>query len=74
MRARAQVKTSRPRPKPKPNRLSAKDLNTLYVNVMRCKRSGSIDNLSAQEIVLSILPLVLDELYQLRGLKKPEVP
>ena len=68
---RAKVKTSRP-PPAKPSKLPVKDLNLLYINVMKCKRKGSIDPHSAREIVLNILPMVLDELYQLRGQSKPK--
>ena len=51
--------------------LPEKDLITLYQSVMRSKASGQLDANSSKELVFTIMPMLLRELFHLRGLKEP---
>lgn len=70
-RAQAQIRTTRPKKKPlKP--LPRKDLIALHRHIMSSKRRRELDMSSAQELVFNIMPLLLKEIFHLRGLEEPE--
>jgi hypothetical protein len=66
VRARAQARTRHPKS------LSKKDLKALYLNVMNSKAKGELDIYTARGLVFEIMPILLRDLFHLRGMKEPK--